>query len=159
MLRLAVDVYQPPPNRFQQSQANHASVDATQVSALAADFSGQYDEPRVIDELLLLKQRFHLDQIAWFNLKDSFNQCQVGAFAKHCCVCPATEQQLDRINDDGFACPGLTSKHGESRPEIKLQRLNDGEISDAQLGQHLDMDAPQPIEQGPDHQRSVGQRP
>jgi len=159
MLRLAVDVYQPPPNRFQQSQANHASVNAAQVSALAANFSGQYDEPRVVDELLLFKQRFHLDQVAWLNLKDSFNQRQVGALTKHCCVCPSTEQQLNRINDDGFPRPCLTGKHGETWPQIKLQVFNDGEIGDAQLGQHLDANAPQSIEQGPDHQRSVGQRP
>ena len=50
---------------------------------------------------------------------------------------PSPEKQVDRIDDDGFARPGLTAENGQPVGEIDPQIVDDREIFDGQLAQHL----------------------
>ena len=51
-------------------------------------------------------------------------------------VGPATDQQLDRLDDERLARTGLAGDGGEAGPEHEVQVGDDPEIDDVQLDQH-----------------------
>jgi hypothetical protein len=49
---------------------------------------------------------------------------------------PTADEQGNSINEEGFARPCLSRKHGKSGENTETQLLKDGKIDDAQLSEH-----------------------
>src|SRR5882724_4815070 len=54
---------------------------------------------------------------------------QIGAGA-------AAAQQAQRLDDDALAGAGLAGDHGQSRPQLQLELVDEGKARDAQYAQH-----------------------
>jgi hypothetical protein len=46
---------------------------------------------------------------------------------------PASQQQIDGIENNRFAGPGLSTQYGQAAGEVDLQVIDDGKIADGQL--------------------------
>ena len=53
---------------------------------------------------------------------------------------PAAQQQIDGVDDDGFAGPGFAAENRQPRRQPDAQVLDNGEISDGQFLDHLFVD-------------------
>ena len=60
----------------------------------------------------------------------------LGAVAHHFGPGAAAGEQLQRIDEDRLAGAGLPGEHGESRAQFELHGVDDGEVTDLQVGQH-----------------------
>ena len=57
----------------------------------------------------------------------------LGAMAHHFGTGAAAGEQLQRIHQDGFAGAGFAGEHGQSRAQLQLERIDDGEVADMQV--------------------------
>ena len=51
----------------------------------------------------------------------------------------AARQQRERIDDDGFARAGFAGEHRESGAHFQLDEIDDGEVANLQVGQHVSL--------------------
>ena len=55
--------------------------------------------------------------------------CAGAALAHNPCIRARTQGQLQSIDQDGLACPGFASQHGEAGLKFKFQRLDNHKIT------------------------------
>ena len=58
------------------------------------------------------------------------------AFAHHAGIAAAAEGELQGIDEDRFAGPGLAGEHGQAGREIELEGVDDDEIANGKAQQH-----------------------
>jgi hypothetical protein len=68
--------------------------------------------------------------------KECFHDGFIEASSHDLALRPATEDQVKRLDQDGFARTGLAGQNSEAFTKLDLQRVDDGEVSDAEGGQH-----------------------
>ena len=52
-------------------------------------------------------------------------------------VRPATDEQLERLDEHRLACPGLPRHGRQARPDDQIEPLDHAEVLDVQLSQHV----------------------
>ena len=58
------------------------------------------------------------------------------AVANHATIGPIAQQQANGVHQDRLAGSGFASDRRHPGGQVQFQRLDDGEITDAQMGQH-----------------------
>ena len=58
------------------------------------------------------------------------------ALTHHAGIAAAAQRELQRVDEDGLAGAGLAGEHGEARPELEFERVDDDEVPQAQGKQH-----------------------
>ena len=103
-------------------------------AAVAADDAANGKLPLAADGLLI-EPALELARTA-HDVKGRRDLGTLGAVTHHLRAGAAAGEELQRIDDDGFAGARLAGEHRESRAPFDLERIDDGEVADLQRGEH-----------------------
>src|SRR5215204_4876190 len=71
------------------------------------------------------------------HIKDGFDGAPVRAAADESAVSSLAQDQAERANEDRFACAGFARDNVETWPKLKREIRHQGEILNAERGQHV----------------------
>src|SRR5207244_13565152 len=117
VLVLAVELEDASRQVLQRAGGDESAIDERPAASLCRDLTA--------DEQLLAG-----------GLKNGFNARHLFPGADELARSPVPEEQTDGLHEDRFAGPGLTGKDVESRIELDLDRVDDGEPFDAEEAKH-----------------------
>src|SRR5512133_2841361 len=132
MLGLPVNIHQGAPQFFEQPHVHAPPIDARDCPAFQADLAPKNDLVRSIIQILTLEDRMNFMLELFWNFEHGFEHCAVSSAAHHGRFRPASDERLDRIQDDRFTSPSFAGKYHQSVLEMKLKSLDDGKNLDAQ---------------------------
>ena len=128
---LAVDVHQPLAQLAQLAQGGGRSVDPRAALARRINRAAQQQRFAVVVKTLLDQPR-----------RGGVGRVELGsqiaprlAFAHPKGIAPAAQHELQRVNQNGFACAGLAGQRGEACFKIQLQRFDNHEVAQAKVPQ------------------------
>ena len=114
---------------------------AVEVEKALADYLQLADRgQRVVDEGPAAALRRHLppkkDFVALVGIQRRLDDRLRCARAHQIAAGPPAGQQVQCAEHDRFACTGFPREHGESRLQLQVETLDDGEMSDAEKPNH-----------------------
>ena len=127
MLVLPVDLDQLRRGLAEGAERRHATVDPGPGPPLGGNGAG---EDHLVLGVALPHDEARLDQ----GLRR--------AAAHHARVGPPAEDQLQRLDDQRLARPGLPRERGHAGTELEREVLDDPEVADVQVGQHGPLTGP-----------------
>jgi hypothetical protein len=113
---------------------NRLSIEIGAGFAIALD-DATHNEFVVAFDTLLIQP---LAQRSWCARKfeGGGNFSSIGAMSNHLGTGSATDRQLQRVDQNGFAGAGFTGEHGKAFAKIEFNALDDREVTDVQVAQH-----------------------
>ncbi len=131
---LAVDIDEDVARLAQQLHRDRLAVEVSARAPIRAHHA-PHDEVATGADRLLLEP---LLELAWraTEVEGAGDLGALGAVTHHFGPGAAAGEQLQRIDEDRLAGTGLTGQHGESGAQFELHGIDDGEVTDLQVGQH-----------------------
>ena len=131
---LTVDVDENAAGLPQQQHRNGLAVDVCPGAAVRRQNPAHHELVAALDRLLLQPAQQSRRRLAQIEGRGDLGP--LGPVADHFRSAAAAGQQLQRIDQDRFAGAGLAGEHRESRVELELDGLDDGEVADLQSDEH-----------------------
>ncbi len=134
---LAVDVHERRAHLPKQGQAHGPAIESGNGTSLAADFARQRHVVGVIFQVLAFQDFIHRHLRGAVEGERPLDEGRLRLGADDGRVGAAADEHDHRVEDDGFARAGLAGQDGESRAEFQVEAVNDGEVLDAEFGEHI----------------------
>ncbi len=134
---LAMYIHQQAADLAQERGGHGPAVDPRDRTAVGAHFACQHQHVGgVAFQAVFDQQRGQPAGCGRAEVKRAFHLGALGAGAQHIGRGAVAQQQVDGINDDGFARAGLAGEHIEARGERQIEPINDGKVVDAEFCEH-----------------------
>ena len=131
---LAVDIDDQCADVAQQRERHRHAIEIAARAAIGGDDAAHR-------ELVVGVDRLFGEQVAQRRraVADVEGGGELGALragAHHFGAALAAGEQRQRVDDDGLARAGFAREHGEPRAHLELDQIDDGEVTNLQVGQH-----------------------
>src|SRR5688572_24406992 len=133
-LMLSVQVHEPTTNLGKARRSRGGVVDPCAGAARDSHFAAQHDATLLELDAALIEHPLDIGLVG--DVEHALDHRAIGAGANEVSTGAFPEEQTERADDDGLPRARFAGKDIESRRQRQRQRLNDGEVANAQLGQH-----------------------
>jgi len=135
VLVLAVQIHQQPPQLAQQGGGGGGAVHPGAAAPLGGHLALEHEHAVIDLDSPLVQQPGHL--VAPVHLEHALDGRALLARAHHVARRALAQQQRQRADDDRLPRPRLAGQDVQSRAELDGESIDQREVPDAQLGEHL----------------------